>query len=284
MNHNETVLPAMTAVIDLEAYFQRIGYTGERKATLDVLRSIQLRHTETIAFENLNPLMRWPVLLDVESLQQKMVRDGRGGYCFEHNLLLKYALEALGFHITGLAARVLWNTPDGVIPPRSHMLLRVDLDDYPYVVDAGFGGVTLTGPLLLKPDIQQETPHETFRLLRVNDEYITQMNIRDEWISLYRFSLSEHLLPDYEVASWYLSTHPDSLFVNRLLAARVASDCRYALRNNQVTLHHRNGDTERHVITNVNDMRVTLENIFRITLPDVPELDAALIKVTTATG
>ena len=66
MNHNETGLPAMTAVIDLEAYFQRIGYTGERKATLDVLRSIQLRHTETIAFENLNPLMRWPVLLDVE--------------------------------------------------------------------------------------------------------------------------------------------------------------------------------------------------------------------------
>ncbi|GJL59668.1 MAG: N-hydroxyarylamine O-acetyltransferase [Nitrospirales bacterium] len=273
----------MTAVIDLEAYFQRIGYTGERRATLDVLRSIQFRHTQTIAFENLNPLMGWPVLLDVGSLQQKMVRDGRGGYCFEQNLLLKHALETLGFHITGLAARVLWNTPEEVIPPRSHMLLLVDLDDHHYVVDAGFGGVTLTSPLLLTTDIHQATPHELFRLLKMNDEYITQVNIRDEWITLYRFSLSEHLLPDYEVASWYLSTHPDSLFVNRLLAARVASECRYALRNNQMTLYHRNGDMEHHLITNVNDMRQTLKNEFHITLPDVPELEALLMRVTTQT-
>lgn len=97
-----------TATIDLDAYFKRIGYEGVRQPTLDTLMAIQLRHTETIAFENLNSLMGWPVRLDAESLQQKLVRDGRGGYCFEHNLLLKHALDALGFRVTGLAARVLW--------------------------------------------------------------------------------------------------------------------------------------------------------------------------------
>lgn len=273
----------MTTAIDLEAYCRRIGYAGNRKPTLDVLRNIQLCHTETIAFENLNPLMGWPVLLDVSSLQQKMVRDGRGGYCFEHNLLLKHMLEALGFQVTGLAARVLWNTQEGVVPPRSHMLLQVDLDGCPYIVDAGFGGVTLTGPLRLEPGIEQTTPHETFRLLKVNDEFIAQVHIRGEWISLYRFGLSEHLLPDYEVASWYLSTHPESLFINGLLAARVAKDCRYALRNNRLTVYHRHGEIERQLIPNVQDMRETLETVFRITLPDMPELETALMKVTTST-
>ena len=48
----------MTAVIDLDGYFQRIGYTGERRATLDTLRAIHARHPEAIAFENLNPLLK----------------------------------------------------------------------------------------------------------------------------------------------------------------------------------------------------------------------------------
>src|SRR5215831_16064297 len=97
---------APSPTIDLDAYFKRIGYEGARKPTLDTLTAIQLRHTETLAFENLNPLMGWPVRLDAESLQQKLVRDGRGGYCFEQNLLLKHAFDAPGFRVTGLAARV----------------------------------------------------------------------------------------------------------------------------------------------------------------------------------
>src|SRR6266702_3000386 len=115
----------MTAVIDLDGYFQRIGYTGERRATLDTLRAIHVRHPEAIGFENLNPLMKWPVRLDAPSLQQKLVRDGRGGYCYEQNVLFSHALKALGFHVTGLAARVLWNAHEATITTRTHMLLRI---------------------------------------------------------------------------------------------------------------------------------------------------------------
>src|SRR4249920_3430118 len=96
----------------LDEYFQRIGHTGPRSPTLDTLRALHLRHTTTIAFENLSPLLGWPVHLDIESLHQKLVRDGRGGYCFEQNLLFSHALRALGFRVAGLAARVLWNTTD----------------------------------------------------------------------------------------------------------------------------------------------------------------------------
>src|SRR5258706_13268600 len=161
----------MEAAIDLDAYFRRIGYSGERTPTLDTLRALQCRHTEAIPFENLNPLLGWPVRLDAASLEQKLVRDGRGGYCFEQNLLFLHVLKALGFSVLGLAARVLWNVPAGVITSRSHMLLRVDIGEEPYIADVGFGGQVLTGPLRLEPDTEQATPHEPFRLLRAGEGF-----------------------------------------------------------------------------------------------------------------
>src|SRR5687767_5778051 len=125
-----------SSTIDLDAYFNRIGYAGPRAPTLEVLREIHARHTESIAFENLNPFMRWPVLLDIPSLERKIVQGGRGGYCFEHNLLLREVLTELGFSVQGLAARVLWNAPnDDTITARGHMLLRVDSGDQTYIAD-----------------------------------------------------------------------------------------------------------------------------------------------------
>jgi N-hydroxyarylamine O-acetyltransferase len=270
----------MTAAIDLEAYFQRIGYAGDRTPTIETLRALHVRHTEAIAFENLNPLLGWPVRLNLESLQQKMVRDGRGGYCFEHNLLFKHALDALGFRVTGLAARVLWGAAENTVTARTHMLLHADLDGQSYIVDVGFGGVTLTGPLRLETDIEQATPHEPFRLVKANDEFIEQVNIHGNWLSLYRFSLHETLLPDYEVTNWYLSNHPHSRFATELLAARPAPDRRYALLNNQFAVHHLEGHTERRILANADEMRETLERAFQLTLPDTPDLDELLTRLT----
>ena len=115
------------AIIDIDAYFERIGYTGDRAPTLDTLRAVHLRHAQTIAFENLNPLLKRPVRLDPASLEQKLIREGRGGYCFEQNLLLRHVLEALGFRVTGLIARVLWYTTE-TPTPRTHMVLRVEAE------------------------------------------------------------------------------------------------------------------------------------------------------------
>ena len=83
----------MTPGINLDEYLERIGYTGPRSASVDTLAAIHLQHPQAIPFENLNPFLRWPVRLDVQSLQQKLVRDKRGGYCYEHNLLLSDVLQ-----------------------------------------------------------------------------------------------------------------------------------------------------------------------------------------------
>ncbi len=266
----------MIAELDLDAYFQRIGYSGEGTPTLETLQAIHYRHALTIAFENLNPFLRWPVPLDAQSLQQKLVRDRRGGYCFEQNLLFSHALKAIGFRVMGLAARVVNNVPEGTILPRTHMLLRIDLGATPYVADVGFGGMTLTGPLRLESGIEQPTPHEPFQLTSAGKDFLMQAKIAGNWRTLYRFTLEEQSLPDYEVTNWYVSTHPKSRFVTSLIAARPDRDRRYALFNNELATHHLEGPSERRVLTSVTELRDTLEGLLQIALPNTPELDTAL--------
>lgn len=265
-----------TTNFDLDAYFERIGYSGSRRATLDTLAAIHLAHAQTIPFENLNPLLKWPVRLDAQSLQQKLVVDRRGGYCFEQNLLLSHVLGTLGYRLTCLAARVQWNYPEGSVNPRSHMLLLVHLHEGPYIVDVGFGGLTLTGPLKLETNIEQRTPHEPFRLIAEGGTFVEQARIGEEWRALYRFDLTEQFLPDYEVSNWYLSNNPDSQFVNNLIAARPEPDRRYSLRNNDFAVHRTDGATERRLLTSAQELSAVLEDLFHVALPDTPDLRAAL--------
>ena len=266
------------ASISLPAYLERIGYIGDPTTTMETLEAIVLQHACTIPFENLNPLLRWPVKLDALSLQQKIIFDKRGGYCFEHNLILSHALRAIGFEVTWLSARVLWNRPEGVVSPRTHMLLLIKLDDDNYIADVGFGGLTLTGPLILIPGIEQSTPHEPFRLVKDGEEYTLEALVKDEWKALYCFTLQEQLLPDYEATSWYLCNYPESHFIKTLRAARAAPGYRYALNNAEFAVHH-NGRTERTVLSSADEVLYTLEKNFLVQLPDTPELKKAVERV-----
>src|SRR5690625_92254 len=152
---------------DLTAYLNRIEYDGPLTPNYETLRDVHRQHARTLPFENLNPLMRWDIPLDSASLQQKMVHGRRGGYCFEQNLLLRHALEAIGFSVSGLAARVLSNRPPDSVPARTHMLLLVEAEDEAWLADAGFGGMTLTEPVKLEPDTIQPTSHARRRVRKV---------------------------------------------------------------------------------------------------------------------
>ena len=99
--------------IDLDAYFKRVGYTGDRKPTLATLRELHRRQPQAIAFENLSPMMGQAVPIDAPSLHSKMVAGGRGGYCYEQNLLFASVLEALGFKFRHLTGWPRWQLPPG---------------------------------------------------------------------------------------------------------------------------------------------------------------------------
>ncbi|TPN84104.1 arylamine N-acetyltransferase [Mesorhizobium sp. CU2] len=267
--------------LDLDAYFARIGYSGPTDASLATLRALHLAHPQAIPFENIDALMGVSVGLDVASLQDKIFRQGRGGYCFEHNLVFMHALEALGFAVGGLAARVLWGQPDDAVTARSHMLLRIDLGGRTYIADVGFGGLTLTAPLLLEPGLEQQTPHEAFRIAGSGDDFRLQANIggadsADNWRTLYRFDLSQAYKVDYHVASHFLSTHPSSHFLSTLVAARALPDRRYALRNNRLSVHHAGGRTEQREIATAAELVDMLESQLAILIPDRAAFEAKL--------
>lgn len=266
----------MAAAFNLGAYFDRVGYSGERLPNLATLRALHLHHTETIPFENLNPLLGWPVKLDEASLEHKLVHSRRGGYCYEQNILFMHVLQTVGFKVAGLAARVVWNTTDDEVLPRTHMLVRVDLAGQTYIADVGFGGLTLTTPLRLEAGAEQSTPHGPFRLASEGEEFVLQAKLGEAWSSLYRFTLQEQLLPDYEMANYYVSCHPTSRFVTRLIAARPARDRRYALLNNDFTVRYLDGQTERKLLNSAEEIRDALQGPLGIALPESPELDSAL--------
>jgi N-hydroxyarylamine O-acetyltransferase len=259
------------AADDLEAYFHRIGYRAvdeaARAPTLTTLQGIHQRHPQAIAFENLSSFLGQPVELDLPSLVQKLVYGGRGGYCFEHNGLLRSVLTTLGFQVTGLGARVLWQLPPDTLTPRTHMVLLVHIDGQAYLADVGFGGLTLTAPLRLVPDLVQETPHERFRLLQTKEYFVLQAQIAETWQPLYQFDLQPQYPCDYEVNNWYVSTYANSLFVNTLIATRVDPNRRNALRNTQLVTHVTAGATEKRQLTSVEELQTVLTDVFRLHLP-----------------
>lgn len=265
---------------DIKAYFKRLGYNGKQTPELEVLEAIHLLHPQIIPFENLNPLLRLPVMLDLRSLEEKLIHSKRGGFCFEHNLLLSHMLRELGFNVKGLAARVLWNQPEGRVKARSHMLLLVYVDKSPFIVDVGFGGLTLTAPLQLELNIVQDTPHEPFRLVSAaGDEVIMEALVRNIWKPLYRFSLHEQYQIDYEMTSWYLCNHPESHFISSLIAAVAKPGHRYTLRNNELAIHTKE-ETIRTVFNHPHALRTCLCDTFEISPPHTPDMDIWLAKLT----
>jgi N-hydroxyarylamine O-acetyltransferase len=103
--------------------------------------------------------------------------------------------------------------------------------------------------------------------------------MRGDWMKLYRFDLSEQLLPDHEQGNWFVSTHPDSIFVNGLMAARAEPERRYALANNELSVHTLNGGTERRTLKTVPEMRDALTDLFRLRLAGLDGLDATLARL-----
>ena len=259
---------------DLDAYFERIGYRGPRQATLAVLKDLHALHPQAIAFENLDSFLGRTVRIDLPSLEGKLVHARRGGYCFEQNMLFWKVLRALGFQVSGLAARVLWNQPEDTLNPRSHMLLRVELDGATWLADVGFGGVTQTAPLLLTLGTVQQTPHEPCRVLETGDHFRLQARIGDEWRTVFRFDLTEHLEIDYLVSSHFVSTWPGSQFVTTIMAARALPRGRLALRNDRMTVHETNGQSRQTHFASPADLRATLAADFGIEVPEPERFDA----------
>jgi len=252
---------------NLALYLQRLGFDAPPAPTLDTLRQLQLRHTGVFPFENLSTLSGQPVLIDLPSIEQKVLHDGRGGYCYELNNLFLALLQALGFDARGLSGRVVMGQPEGAWTARTHRLSLVTLDGVRYITDVGFGGMVPTAPLMLDTPAEQLTPHEPYRIEQHEDGYTLRANVGGEWRAMYIFDLQRQEDIDYAVGNWYVSTHPESSFARQLMVARTGEGWRRTLNNGSFAIHRIGRETERRQVADVDELMGLLRSEFDIRVP-----------------
>lgn len=249
----------------LDAYCTRIGYAGPREARFDVLCALLEKQADTIAFEAIDVLLGRGVDIAPAAVEAKLLHRQRGGYCYEHNGLLRRVLEALGFPVEGLLARVNWGAaPDAPLRVPSHQALRVYTEGTWWLVDAGFGNCTPTAPLRLDSADSQPTPHGAYRLRPQGSDLQLEAQIGGQWKAVYRI-IPGHFLPaDYEPANWYSATHPASLFRNRLFVTRTSAQARYMLIGASLTVRRIGKEAEQRIL-DAGEIEGALQDIFGLT-------------------
>jgi N-hydroxyarylamine O-acetyltransferase len=264
---------------NLKLYLQRLGFETPPEPTVATLRLLQLRHTGVFPFENLATITGAPVLIDLPSIEEKVLLGGRGGYCYELNNLFFALLLELGFDARAISGRVVMNQPEGSWTARTHRLSLVTIDDVRYITDVGFGGMVPTAPLLLDTETEQATPHEPYRIEKQADGYMLRANVAGEWRPMYLFDLQRQEDIDYTIGNWYVSTHPESPFTQRLMVARTGNGWRKTLNNGSFAVHRMGASSERREVTRVDELIELLAREFALHLPDLPHIRQALARM-----
>ncbi len=211
----------------LAAYLARLGIDHVPSGDAEGLAQLQAAHRQAITFENIDVLLGRGIPIDSASVFDKLVTRQRGGYCFEQNRLYADMLAEIGFRLRPLMARVRLGVPEGEVPPKTHILLLVELEDGPWIADAGFGG-SFVPAMPLADGVEAKTfdgaRHRLRRIGRPDGEWVleragphasTDGRAQDhaDWQAQYTFDLAHVADADLEQANHWVSTWPQSRFV-----------------------------------------------------------------------
>jgi N-hydroxyarylamine O-acetyltransferase len=252
--------------MDLRAYLHRIGYRGPVAPTLDVLRAVHRCHACAIAYENLDVIRAVPVDQDIERIFAKIVGDGRGGWCYEMNGLLGWALREIGFTVTRMCGGVM-RADRGDEAFGNHLVLKVDLDG-PWIADVGLGdGIFEPIPLREATSTQHGQRYRLQRLAPGEWRFHNRDNAMPPTFDFVERPADETLLAR---TCDTLQTDPESMFRQNLVCQRMRVDGGHMLLGRVLT--HHTGAEPRRLLESEADLVDVLENVFGITVPDVTGL------------
>lgn len=213
---------------NLSNYFRRINYTGQAAADTATLHAIMRQQLFSVPFENLDVQAGKIVSLVPEYIADKLLQQARGGYCYEVNGLFAMALEALGITYRFVAARPMFYPARR---PKTHMAVVAEIEGRQWLCDLGFGSYGIRAPLALDElDTEITQDFDTFRLTcHAHGEYLLQAKVEGEWANQYGFDLSPQEWIDFAPANYLNSTHPDAIFVQKLLVMQHSPEARLIL-------------------------------------------------------
>jgi N-hydroxyarylamine O-acetyltransferase len=257
------------AQFNVNAWLNRIGYQGPMTPTLATLNRLIFAHAHAVSYETLDIMLGRPPKLDIATLQAKMIDGGRGGYCFEQNMLFRAALRALGYRITSLQGRVVRGFAIDAPRPAIHMLLQVELPEGRYLADVGFGNLAPTSALSLSPLIEQQTPHETMRFVEVEGELTLQALLKHGWEHIYRVIPYPRYDAEYDITNWYTATHPETPYQGNIIAAKPGPNrTRVTMYNARVTVRDADGRAEKRWLSNDHEYHDVLRGEFGLNISD----------------
>jgi N-hydroxyarylamine O-acetyltransferase len=254
--------------MDLQAYFDRIGYRGTPRPDLATLRAIHRAHALSISYENLDVQLGRPLTTDPAAAFAKIVHGRRGGWCYEMNGLLGAALDAAGFKVTRLAGGVHRATRgDDAIG--NHLVLLVDLDGEPWIADVGFGdGPRDPFPLREGPVISDGY---AYRLERLDGDWWRFHNHPAGGAPSFDFTTAPADPARLDAMCSELQTSPASPFVMVAIAQRHFGDEIRLLRGR--TFRRVRGEAkEDHLIATADDFVALLNREFELDLSETADL------------
>jgi N-hydroxyarylamine O-acetyltransferase len=255
-------------IFNLDSYFERINYQGSTEAGENALRDIHIAHTLNIPFENLDVFYRKPILLDGASLYKKIVKERRGGYCFEMNGIFSLVLQEMGFNVTNLLARV---TIDGShYTTKTHQVILVETGRNRWLADVGFGNEGIIAPLILEENTEQKQFAHTYRILSHSTFcYVVQKKNEDGYHPLYAFTLEECSPDDFLMSNHFTSTFPESFFLTMRMCTMPTKDGRITLTDSHFKVVEKN---------TVSDAPIANDDEFNAILKERFGLDLKLIR------
>jgi N-hydroxyarylamine O-acetyltransferase len=238
------------------AYLGRLGAAARPAPDLAALTDLMARHMQTVPFENLDIVAGTPRPLSTATALQKVVAEGRGGFCYELNEAFRALLEHLGFRVRRIEARVWQATAQRFGAPFDHLALVVSLPEGEFLVDVGYGDSN-RAPMRLPEDRAQDLSGE-YRLSPVREGY---WGLSSKSQPLYEMTLAAQPLEAFEPMCRYHQTSPESVFSRGLICTRASASGRITLSRERLIIVENGRRTE----TVADDVRGALEAHFGIT-------------------
>ncbi len=199
----------------LQDYFDRIGFSGKANESLAMLEGLMRSQLRSVPFENTEVQAGRIPSMKAEDIVQKIVYDGRGGYCYELNGLFAMALRVLGFEYYFAAARPMTYAERR---PKTHMVVIVKLGDEKYLCDCGFGGYGLRAPIKLGESVEVLQDGERFFVELEGGEYTVSSQTIGEKTAQYAFADTPQEWIEFSLANYFNATHPNAIFTQKKLA------------------------------------------------------------------
>lgn len=252
--------------MELRDYLKRTGLDGV-EPTAEGLRALQEAQMRAITFENIDPLLGVVPDVSPDGVVDKLLRRGRGGYCFELNTLFGAALAHAGFDAGRVMARVRNGAPKGA--QRSHLAWVVDIGGEEWLADTGFGGSGASVPLRIAERDVQRAPSGDYRLREDAEagELVLERRTPEGWFPLYGFDRVPVRDADIEAANFVTARWEKAPFPANLMLSRHRSDGRISLLNMAFRVENRDGVT-RSEIGSIGEMQGVLVGDFGLPVDD----------------